>query len=330
MTSKSPVRSCEDVDETALSFAEIKALCAGNPLIAEKMNLDIEVTKLRMLKAEHQSQRYRLEDNLMTHYPRQVASVTERIAGTEKDIAHYAERKEKCVSVQATSGGASASVKSPGMTINGATYREKEPAAKALRESCKLIKDKEEIAVGDYMGFKMSLQYKGVFDRSIILNLRGAMTHQVELSSDAFGNITRINNALDKLPERLDSAKQHLEDINKQIEAAKLELEKPFMLADELAEKEARLALINADLNIDGNGDFDVINDDERESGDEAYDGSPGDSELDTDSDRAHTQTPQAASEKIIKPSILDGIRNYSGNNNQSIPGRDKPVGIAI
>ena len=141
MSSKSPVRSCKDVDETALSYAEIKALCAGNPLIAEKMNLDNEVAKLRMLKAEHRRQHYRLEDDLLKRLPEQITSVKERIAGIEKDISMYSAGKEKCVDVQADgTGGASASAKFPGMEVNGVFYEEKEPAAKALLESCKGVK----------------------------------------------------------------------------------------------------------------------------------------------------------------------------------------------
>ena len=155
MPSKSPVRSCEDVDETALSYAEIKALCAGNPLIAEKMNLDVEVAKLRMLKADHQSQHCRLEDDLMKRYPEQIASVTERIAGIEKDIAMYAAISEKSMVIQTGMGGAAtATAKFAGMTVNGVEYAEKEPAAKALLEACKGVTDRMDKPVGEYMGSK--------------------------------------------------------------------------------------------------------------------------------------------------------------------------------
>jgi len=218
MSSKSPVRSCEDVDETALSYAEIKALCAGNPLIAENMNLDNEVAKLRMLKAEHKSQHYRLEDDLMKRFPEQITSVTERISGIEKDIAMYAAEKEKSVEIQSGLGGVvSASSKFPGMTVNGVAYTEKEPAAKALLESCKGVKGRlTDVPVGEYMGFKMSLRYES-FGQQINLLLRGAMTYQIELGTDALGNITRLNNALDKLPERLDGAKSQFENFNKDL-----------------------------------------------------------------------------------------------------------------
>jgi N12 class adenine-specific DNA methylase/adenine-specific DNA methylase len=261
MSSKSPVRSCDDVDETALSYAEIKALCAGNPLIAEKMALDNDVAKLRMLKSEYKSQHYRLEDSLIKHFPQQIKAVTERIAGIEKDIAHYAAEKEKYTEVTMTNGAASVTTKFPEMTINGVTHTEKEPAAKALLEACKGIKGREtELPVGEFMGFKLSLSYAS-FGQTINLMMRGAMTYQTELGTDAFGNITRITNALDKLPERLQGAREQLANYEKQVAAAKEELAKPFSLEDELQAKEARLALLNADLNIDGDGDMDILND---------------------------------------------------------------------
>jgi N12 class adenine-specific DNA methylase len=263
MSSKSPMRSCDDVDETALSYAEIKALCAGNPLIAEKMSLDNDVAKLRMLKSEHNSQHYRLEDDILKTYPQQILGATARISGIEQDLAAYAVEKAKCSEVVMVNGAASASVKFAPMTINGVTHVEKEPAAKALLEACKGVKGRNiDTPIGDYMGFKLSLQYEN-FGQNINLYLRGAMTYKVELSTDAFGNITRINNALDKLQERLDGAKENLANAEKQMAAAKEELAKPFTLEDELAAKSARLALLNADLNIDGDGDYDVINDTE-------------------------------------------------------------------
>jgi hypothetical protein len=263
MSSKSPVRSCDDVDETALSYAEIKALCAGNPLIAEKMALDNDVAKLRMLKSEYKSQHYRLEDSLLKQFPQQIASVTERIAGIEKDIAAYTAEKEKCTEVTMTDGAASATAKFPGMTINGVTHAEKEPAAKALLEACKDIKGREtELPVGEFMGFKLSLSYAS-FGHTINLMMRGVMTYQAELGTDTFGNIQRITNALDKLPERLEGSKSQLANLEKQVAAAKEELAHPFALEDELKTKEARLALLNSDLNIDGDGGMDIINDPE-------------------------------------------------------------------
>jgi hypothetical protein len=354
MSSKSPVRSCEDVDETALSYAEIKALCAGNPLIAEKMNLDNEVSKLRMLKAEHRSQHFRLEDDLLKRFPEMTASVTERISGIEKDIVHYTDQKDKCVEVKTVAGSASVTSKFPGMTINGVVHIEKEPAAKALIESCKGIQNKfTDLDIGEYMGFKMSLRYVE-FGRQINLMLRGAITYQVELGIDALGNITRINNALDKLPEHLDNAKIQLENNIRQIEAAKLELAKPFEQEQELQEKEARLALLNADLNIDGDGGFDILNDPEnRESGDNTEQTNDYSNEIQTknsgvcesneeglDSDdsgyeqrsgynNATERTPQAAPEKP-KSSVLDGIRNFVSSTYNSGQNRETPNNLQI
>jgi len=318
MTSKSPVRSCEDCDETALSYAEIKALCAGNPLIAEKMNLDNEVSKLRMLKSEHQSQHYRLEDALLKHYPQQITALTGRIAGIEKDIVSYTDEREKCVIVQTLDGAASASASFPGMTINGTKYSEKEPAAKALIDACKGIMNKsEELLIGEYMGFKMGLTYAS-FGEQIKLNLRGTMTYQIDLSTDTFGNITRINNALEGLPAKLEGAKESLAETQAQQTAAKLELERPFTKEVELSEMEARLALLNADLNIDGDGGFDVMNDtdDRRETSEsqdykeeavEYFDEDEVDSEYEYEPERVAVYAK-------ARPSILESLHNYNSN----------------
>jgi N12 class adenine-specific DNA methylase len=334
MSSKSPVRSCEDVDETALSYAEIKALCAGDPLIAEKMNLDNEVARLRMLKSEHLSQRYNLEDDLIKRFPEKITAVTERIAGIEKDISVYTAEKEKCVDITTVNGAASVAAKFPGMVINGITYTEKEPAAKALLEACDAIKSKTtDMAVGEYMGFKLSLRYES-FGQQINLLIRGAMTYQIELGTDALGNITRINHALDKLPERLDGARAQLDGLHRQIEAAEAEIAKPFEQEDELAEKEARLTRLNTGLNIDGDGGMDVMNDsDDRDPDDfsssdgETPDETGGEYEDDCDigdyepddggvgqRDIGHDYTgariQQAASAKA-KPSILNELRGF-------------------
>jgi len=254
MTSKSPVRSCEDVDETALSFAEIKALCAGNPLIAEKMNLDVEVARLRMIKADYQSQKFRLEDDIIQRYPKQITALNEHIAGIEKDIILYREENSKGVDIQEGIGGsASVTAKFHGMTIKGVTYSEKEPAGKALLEICKTIPAKEEVNIGNYMGFNMSLRYESM-SQNFVLSLRGSMTYQVDLGTDTFGNITRINNVLADLPKKLEDIKSRLDTAISQVEAAKIELAKPFTLADELLVKETRLMKLNAELNIGSDG----------------------------------------------------------------------------
>jgi N12 class adenine-specific DNA methylase len=353
MSSKSPVRTCDDVDEAALSYAEIKALCAGNPLIAEKMNLDIEVAKLRMIKSEHQSQHYRLEDALLKSFPQDIAAVTERIAGITKDIAAYSAQQEKCVDVQTDlTGGVSVGAKFPGMTIGGVVYTEKEPAANALIEACKSVTDKEEKPIGEYMGFQLSLHLERLSVNEMKLLLRGAMTYQIDLGTDSFGNITRINNALADLPKRLEGAKSNLDNLLEQQEAAKAELEKPFTLEAELAEKEARLALLNADLNIDGSGGMDVVNDpDSRAEIDGAYDEPEERESSSTPNPPIELLNPGATfhypSEqerrtgtynKNAKPSLLEGIRNFNGGNQKApkpqglpnSPGREKSSDLGI
>jgi hypothetical protein len=260
MTSKTPMRSCEDVDETALSYAEIKALCAGDPRIREKMELDNDVAHLRMLKSEHDSQHYRLEDSLLKHFPQQITAVNERIAGIKCDIAAYTTEKEKTVDIQTTDGAASVTAKFPGMTIDGVTYTEKEPAGKALLEACKGITKTGDKPIGEYMGFKLSLHFES-FAKQFSLLLRGNLTYSIDLGTDTFGNITRINNALDSLDKRLAGQIAQLDNLNAQVAAAKEELAIPFPSEQELIDKETRLVLLNTDLNIDGDGSLDVLND---------------------------------------------------------------------
>jgi hypothetical protein len=318
MSSKSPVRSCEDVDATALSYAEIKALCAGNPLIAEKMNLDIDVAKLRLLKSEHTSQRYRIEDELHTHFPKQIAELTERIFGIEQDMALYSEQRSKLANTQThIAGGTTTSATFPGMTINGIVYTEKEPAAKALLEACKGVSElKSDLSIGEYMGFQLSLHWSS-FTQQFSAHLHGQMTYSIELGTDAFGNITRLNNALADLPKRLDGVKTQLDNIHKQAEAAKTELQRPFPQEDELRDKEVRLALLNTELNIDRNGGSnEMIDDDSREGTNEddtMYDGDHDyGNEYDDENDEYESaEVPQTVSAKG-KPSIIDGLYSYS------------------
>ena len=266
MTSKSPVRSCEDVDETALSYAEIKALCAGNPLIATKMNLDIDVARLRMLKADHQSQIFRLEDDVLKYYPKIITGATERIVGLEKDIALFEKHNVSSIDVQMNEDAASVTANFAGMVIASKTYTEKEPAAKALLEVCATLETTDRTLVGEYMGFEMSLQFDS-FDKNFNLSLKGNLTHSIELGTDAFGNITRINNIFANLPAKLAEAKDNLMQTENQLNAAKEELTKPFLLADELAEKELKLVKINTELNI-GNESALVESIDEAETAD--------------------------------------------------------------
>ena len=325
MSSKSPARSCEDCDETVLSYAEIKALCAGNPLIAEKMNLDIEVAKLRMLKSEHQSLIYRLEDSLLKYYPQQITAVTERIKGIENDIALYAEQKAKTLDVQPNlTGDVSAGAKFPGMTIDGVEYPEKEAAAKALLESCKGVDSTDSKEIGEYMGFKLSVALDG-FQKQFHLFIRGQMTYKTELGTDTFGNMTRINNVFDALPKFLKEANEKLENLQSQQVAAKVEVEKPFPQEGELKEKETRLVLINSDLNIDGEGGMDVENDPDNRDSQSRMDDDP--EELDDEEEFTFSRASASAK---AKSSILDGIRNFPAGKPNTALDRDKPLERAM
>ena len=318
-TSKSPMRSCEDVDETALSYAEIKALCAGNPLIAEKMNLDVEVARLRMIKSDFQSQKHRLEDDLIQRYPKQITAINERIAGIERDIVLYNEENTKGVDIQeGIAGAVSVTAKFHGMTIKGITYSEKEPAANALLEACKMVTSKDEVNIGSYMGFHMSLSFDS-YNKKFSLLLRGSMTYETDLGTDAFGNITRINNVLDGLPKRLEGAKAQLENMYSQQEAAKQELQKPFALADELAEKEARLSRLNAELNIDDSAERKVLESAENRGaslGDYVLPDDYGDGERPIQSQEERYER-QPASAKSERPSFLEEIRSFNAGRQQ-------------
>ena len=236
MTSKSPVRSCEDVDETALSYAEIKALCAGNPKIKEKMDLDIDVSKLKLLKANHQSNQYRLEDNLLKHFPENIEKNKGFIRGFEQDL--------KTLSEHIPAEGEF----SP-MLIKDNTFADKDKAGAALLESFKEIKGKEPMEIGSYRGFTMYLSYDGFFNE-FQLNLKGAMSHTVKLGKDARGNLTRIDNALANMPNRLKVVRDQLDNLYKQQEAAKSEIGKPFHQEQELKDKISRLTVLDTELNM--------------------------------------------------------------------------------
>ena len=237
MTSKSPVRSCEDIDETALSYAEIKALCAGDERIKEKMDLDVDVARLRLMRASHQSQQYKLEDNLLRYFPEQIEAAKNAIAGLETDMQTVAAHPHP------TDGFA-------GMEVKGDLLTDKDNAGAALLEAFKEVKDSEPVPVGSYRGFQTALTAEG-FYMDCILTLKGQMSHRVELGKDARGNLTRIDNVLNAIPARLNSQKVYLENLYAQMEAAKTELGKPFPQEEELHVKSARLAELNAELNID-------------------------------------------------------------------------------
>ena len=237
MTSKSPVRSCDDVDEQALSYAEIKALCAGNPLIKEKMDLDIDVARLKVLKADHQSQQYRMEDKLLKYFPAEIEKQTGYIHGFEADIktveAHPQIAEGFC-----------------GMEIMGKAYTEKADAGEILLAACKDTKSADPVPLGSYRGFQMELSFDS-FRNEFDVTLKGAVSHRVALGTDARGNITRLDNALAGIPERLERANEQLNNLYNQQEAAEAEVGKPFPQEAELAAKSLRLAELHAALNME-------------------------------------------------------------------------------
>jgi len=237
MTSKSPVRSCEDIDEAALSYAEIKALCAGDERIREKMDLDVDVARLRLMKANHQSQQYRLEDNILRHFPAQIEENKGFLSGFEADM------KTLEAHPHPKDGFA-------GMEVKGDFLTDKDNAGAAILEAFKDAKGLEPVPIGSYRGFAMSLTVEN-FGKDFILTLKGKMSHRVELGKDARGNLVRIDNALAQMPERYKTVQGRLENVQAQLATAKVELGKPFPQEAELKEKSARLAELNAELNID-------------------------------------------------------------------------------
>ena len=237
MTSKSPVRSCEDVDETALSYAEIKALCAGDERIKEKMDLDVDVARLKLMKASHQSQQFRLEDNLLRHFPEQIRQNESFVEGFTADMQTLAGHPHP------VDGFA-------GMEVKGDLLTDKDNAGAAILEAFKDAKGMEPVPIGSYRGFSMSLTVED-FGRDFILTLKGKMNHRVTLGRDARGNLTRIDNVLSAMPDRLQNVRNTLDALTAQMETAKAELGKPFPQEDELRTKSARLAELNAELNID-------------------------------------------------------------------------------
>ena len=237
MTSKSPARSCEDVDEQALSYAEIKALCAGNPLIKEKMDLDVQVAKLKVLKADHQSQKFRLQDKLLTKFPAEIQEQTAKIAALKSDAeiaaAHPQDKENFC-----------------GMVIKGMTYDEKKTAGERLILACTELPNTEEQLVGSYRGFELSLRFDTFRNEHQAL-LKGKLKYPVSLGSDPHGNIVRLDNALSNFADRITAAENELDTLKQQQVAAQIEVEKPFPQEEELAQKSARLAELNAQLDVD-------------------------------------------------------------------------------
>ena len=238
MTSKSPVRSAEDIDETALSYAEIKALCAGNPHIKEKMDLDIDVSRLKLLKANHLSQRYALEDQIIKEFPQKIKSLEQRIEGYKADMAQLAQN-----TLPSEDGF------SP-MIMAGGTVSDKKAAGEAIIGLCKSMTNPDPIHIGEYRGFDMELFFDS-FSREYKITLKHELRHTVTLGTDIFGNIQRLDNALNSFQEKLTACEAQLENTKVQLENAKLEVQKPFPQEEELKSKTTRLNELNAMLNLD-------------------------------------------------------------------------------
>lgn len=252
MTSKSPVRSCEDIDEAALSYAEVKALATGNPYIKEKMDLDIQVSKLKLMKANHTSQKYRLEDNITKHYPQQIAELRERIEGMESDIRTYEWNKRDADKDHFL------------MAVACKIYTDRKEAGTAILEACKEVKSSNEREhIGNFCGFRMSLAFD-LFNNKYILGLKDKLSHNVELGNDVLGNITRIGNMFENMPKVLDELQQKLINVENQLESAKAEVNKPFEKEQELAEKIERLSELNALLNMDETGENEATIEEEK------------------------------------------------------------------
>ena len=238
MTSKSPVRSAEDIDETALSYAEIKMLATGNPYIKEKMDLDIQVQKLKMLKSNFLSEKYGLEDKVIKFYPQQIAYLKSRVEGLTKDV-ETAKLHPKPIDEQPL-----------GMTVSGVSYSEKAEAGQAIINTCKSMNSPDAIPLGEYRGFQMELYFDTV-QRNYVVKLKGETSRDVPLGDDAHGNIVRIDNGIERFEEALADTKNSLENTEKQFETAKQEIEKPFAKEEELRAKTARLDELNILLNMD-------------------------------------------------------------------------------
>lgn len=238
MTSKNPVRAVEDVDATALSYAEIKALAAGNPFIKEKMDLDIQVSKLQLLKQSYLSQKYEMEDKVMTYFPQQIKQQEKWIAEYKEDLAHVKEYTPKDRETF------------PPMQIQGIVYADKKEAGQALIAACKAMKSPEPVVLGVYRGFGMELSYN-TFSKEFVVELKGKRSYPVALGTDIYGNITRIDNEIEKIPDRLLHCQERLETLKEQLETAKQEVQKPFAQEEELQQKTARLGELNVMLDMD-------------------------------------------------------------------------------
>ena len=238
MTSKSPVRSCEDVDATALSYAEIKMLAADNPHIKEKMDLDIQVQKLRLLKSNYLSEKYELEDKIIKYYPTTIARIKETIAGLEKDRSLAKEHPKPLDDTFV------------GIEVKGVSYSEKAEGGQKIIDACKEMTSPDPVPLGKYRGFDLELSFD-TFEKAYQVKIKGSLSRSVSLGTDAVGNITRIDNAIEKIPERLEAKSRELSTLEQQFATAKAEVEKPFGKEEELTEKTNRLNVLNGLLNVD-------------------------------------------------------------------------------
>lgn len=246
MTSKSPVRSCEDVDEAALTYAEVKALATGNPYIKEKMDLDIQVSRLKLMKANHTSQIYRLEDNIAKNYPKQIEVLQERIRGFQADMETV--RKNLPADKDNFS-----------MKVGNRIFTDKKEAGTAILAMCQEMDSLQQtVEIGEYAGMKMKVTFDS-FNRKFVMSLKGELSHSFELGPDAFGNITRLNHILDGMAGELSEAETKLNNVTRQLETAKLEVQKPFPEEAELKEKMERLAQLDALLNMDEKAETPVV-----------------------------------------------------------------------
>ena len=246
MTSKSPVRSCEDVDEAALTYAEVKALATGNPYIKEKMDLDIQVSRLKLMKANHISQIYRLEDNIAKNSPKQIEILQERIRGFQTDMETV--RKNLPVDKDSFS-----------MKVGNRIFTDKKEAGTAILAMCQEMDSLQQmVEIGEYAGMRMKVTFDS-FNRKFVMSLKGELSHNFELGSDAFGNITRLHNVLDGMAGELSEAETKLNNVTHQLETAKMEVQKPFPAEEELKEKMERLAELDALLNMDEKGETPVL-----------------------------------------------------------------------
>ena len=238
MTSKSPVRSCEDIDETALSYAEIKMLATGNPYIKEKMDLDIQVSKLRLLKSSYLSEKYALEDKIIKYYPKKIAQTKELISGLESDLKRASEHPKPTDD------------RFVGIEVQGVFFSERVDAGQKIIEACTKMTSPDPIPLGKYRGFDLELSFEA-FEKVYQIRVKGDTSRTISLGTDAAGNISRIDNAIEKIPERLELQRQELESVEKQLATAQKEVKKPFDKEQELTEKTECLSVLNGLLNVD-------------------------------------------------------------------------------